>query len=92
MSKKEQKMDQFFVVFSENLNFTEKKTYSNKGWNLLEPYHLTVLLSIPFDKLPWVDAWQILQKLDIQKWQFDPKTPEHHPMVPHQIGANLKEN
>ena len=32
---------------------TEKKTYVNKGCNLLDPYLLTVLLSIPLNKLPW---------------------------------------
>ena len=31
---------------------TEKRTYVNKGCNLLSPYVLTVLLSIPFNKLP----------------------------------------
>ena len=32
---------------------TEKRTYVNKGYILLKPYLLTVLLSIPFYKLPW---------------------------------------
>ena len=32
---------------------TEKRTYVNKGGNLRDPYLLTVLLSIPFDKLFW---------------------------------------
>ena len=31
---------------------TGNRTYINKGCNLLHPYLLTVLLSIPFDKLP----------------------------------------
>ena len=29
---------------------TQKRTYVNKGCNLLNPYLLTVLLSIPFNK------------------------------------------
>ena len=32
----------------------EKRGYINKGHNLLNPYLLTVLLSIPFNKLPWL--------------------------------------
>ena len=31
-----------------------KRTNINKGCNLLNPYLLTVLLSIPFNKLPWL--------------------------------------
>ena len=31
----------------------EKRTYANKEGNLLNPYPLTVSLSISFNKLPW---------------------------------------
>ena len=31
---------------------TKKRTYANKGCNLLNPYFLTCMLSIPFDNLP----------------------------------------
>ena len=31
----------------------EKRTYVSKGCNLINPYLLTVLLTIPFSKLPW---------------------------------------
>ena len=31
---------------------TEKRTYVNKECSLLNPYPLTDLLSLPFDKLP----------------------------------------
>ena len=33
---------------------TETRTNINKGCNLQNPYLLTVLLSIPFNKLPWL--------------------------------------
>ena len=59
----------FWKNSHKNFNFepykkcvTEKRTYVNKGANVLNPYLLTVLLSIPFSKLPWctVFFWAIL--------------------------------
>ena len=41
-----------FRVKPENEDVTEKRTSVYKGWNLLTPYLLTVLSSIPFNKLP----------------------------------------
>ena len=38
---------------------TEKRTYVNKVCNLSNCYVLTVFLSIPFNKLPWISAWKI---------------------------------
>ena len=35
----------------------ENRTYVNKGCILLNSYFLKVLLSIPFDKLPWFDEF-----------------------------------
>ena len=35
----------------------EKRTYTNKGCNLLDFCILTVMLLIPFNKLPWFDLY-----------------------------------
>ena len=55
-----------FYIFFKNCNFkpffcliknmlcSEKRTHVNKGCNLLNFYLLMVLLSIPFNKLPWI--------------------------------------
>ena len=43
---------------------TEKRTYVNKGFNLLNPYHLTVLLSMPFNKLSCSSSPRTGQSLD----------------------------
>ena len=42
----------FFFIYKKSV--TEKRTPVNKQWNLLNPYLQTVLLSIPFNKLPWL--------------------------------------
>ena len=42
----------FFLPYKKSV--TEKRTSLNKEWNLLKPYLWTVLLSIPFNKLPWL--------------------------------------
>ena len=39
------------ILFTYKKCVNEKRTSVNKGWNLLNPYLLMVLLSIPFDKL-----------------------------------------
>ena len=36
----------------ENFVF-EKRTYVKKGCNFINPYLLTILMTIPFNKLPW---------------------------------------
>ena len=36
-----------------DIQISEKRTYVKKGCNLINTYLLTILLSIPFDKLPW---------------------------------------
>ena len=45
---------------------TEKKKYVNKECNLLNPYFLTVLLSIQFNKLPWLKLKQMYQRRKIK--------------------------
>ena len=47
---KKYNVEPFFLPYKKY--FTEKITYVNKGCNLLNPYILTVLLSISFNKLP----------------------------------------
>ena len=46
-----------FEPFCFLINFvllrTEKRTYVDKGGNILNPYLLAVLLSTPCKKLPW---------------------------------------
>ena len=43
---------------------TEKRTYVNKGCKLFNPYFLTVLLSISFNKLPYSSSPRTGQSLD----------------------------
>ena len=42
----------FFLLFKCSKVCYWQEKIVNKGWNLLDPYFLTVLLSIPFYKLP----------------------------------------
>jgi hypothetical protein len=42
------------ILFPYKLYVTDKKTYLNRVYNLEISYLITVLLSIPFHKLPWV--------------------------------------
>ena len=46
------------------VSVAEKRTYVNKGRNLLNTYILKVLLSIPFNKLPWVESTKVTTGLN----------------------------
>ena len=49
--------------------FIEKKTYVNIRCNLEIHYLLMVLLSIPFDKLPWVFGFTIISRyIPVRVW------------------------
>ena len=46
------KMQFWTILLHFALCVTEKRKYVNKGCNLVNPYRITVLLKIPFNKLP----------------------------------------
>ena len=56
--KKEKKNLQFQTILLKCV--TEKRTYINKGCDLVNPYLQTVLLSIPFNKIPLVPTARLL--------------------------------
>ena len=57
------------ILFPYKKCVTKKKTYVNKGCNLLNPYFLTVLLSIPCNKSPCevcgIERWWLGEILSI---------------------------
>ena len=75
----------FRVFWGEKIQFcflikcnTEKKTLVNKWCNILNTYSITVLLSRPLNKLPWLNLWGI----DFVRFNLWLMTWWHHLICP----------
>jgi hypothetical protein len=65
---------------------TKKRTYVNVGCILLNPYVLRVLLSIPFNKLPWPNVEILAHKLrQVRKSLMPHQTPPKFPSFAQKI-------